>query len=178
MYEYLPNTQPIFARGAVNTLNRDFDIVTTITANPSGITEGVIFAHGNRFGGYTLFVKDDEICFVYNLCGIREYRVTAPLLIDDGPTKISVLYKKEVDHTGTVRLIVGNAAPVKGRIGMTIPWVLPAHQQPQLRPRPRPVSMPRLRIPLRLHRPGRPRVGHRRRTGNLRQSQNPGSRPR
>jgi len=126
-FEYLPNTQPIFARGAVNTLNRDFDIVTTISPCPSGVTEGVIFAHGNRFGGYTLFVKDGEVRFVYNLCGLREYRVTAPLPAEDGPIRVSVVYTREADHRGNVRLIVGEAEPVKGRIGMTIPWVFPAH---------------------------------------------------
>ena len=126
-FEYLPDTQPIFARGAVNTLNRDFDIVTTISPCPSGVTEGVIFAHGNRFGGYTLFVKDGEVRFVYNLCGIREYRVAAPLPAGDGPVRVSVIYQREADHRGSVRLVVGEAEPVKGRIGMTIPWVFPAH---------------------------------------------------
>ena len=126
-YDYLPNTQPIFARGAVNTLNRDFDIVTTITPNPSGVAEGVILAHGNRLRGYSLFVQDDEIRFVYNLCGIREYRVTAPLPADGGPTEISIIYKKEGDHRGDVQLIVGDAEPVEARIGMTIPWVFPAY---------------------------------------------------
>ena len=57
VYEYFPNTQPVFGRGAANTVNRDFDIVATITPNANGITEGVILAHGNRFGGYTLLVS-------------------------------------------------------------------------------------------------------------------------
>ena len=91
------------------------------------MTEGVIFAHGNRFGGYSLFIQDNEVRFVYNLCEIREYRVTTPLPADDGPTKISIIYKKEADHRGDVQLIVGDAEPVEGRIGMTIPWVFPAH---------------------------------------------------
>ena len=83
--------------------------MTTIIPNPSGTTQGVIFAHGNRFGGYTPFVKNAEIRFVYNLCGTREYRVTAPLPVDAGPTKISVIYKKEANHRGDVQLIVGDA---------------------------------------------------------------------
>ena len=33
-------------------------------------TEGVIFAHGSRFGGHALFVKDGEVTYAYNFLGI------------------------------------------------------------------------------------------------------------
>jgi arylsulfatase len=43
--------------------------------------KGVIFAHGSRFGGHALFVKDHSIYYVYNFLGLPpEYRlmVAAP----------------------------------------------------------------------------------------------------
>ena len=176
------STCPIPSRsspgGAVNTLNRDFDIVTTVSPCPSGVTEGVIFAHGNRFGGYTLFVKHGEVRFVYNLCGIREYRVTAPLPAGDGPVRVSVIYKREADHRGSVRLVVGEAEPVKGRIGHDHPLGLPRPQQSQLRPGPRPVRLPGLRGSLRLHGRDRQSIRHRRGTRHPGQSQDPRSRTR
>ena len=32
--------------------------------------QGVIFAHGSRFGGHALFVKDGQLTYVYNFLGI------------------------------------------------------------------------------------------------------------
>lgn len=33
-------------------------------------SQGVIFAHGSRFGGHSLFVKDGTITYAYNLAVI------------------------------------------------------------------------------------------------------------
>ena len=32
---------------------------------------GVIFAHGSRFGGHALFLKDRKLVYVYNFLDIR-----------------------------------------------------------------------------------------------------------
>ena len=32
---------------------------------------GVIFAHGSRFGGHALYIKDHELHYVYNFLGIK-----------------------------------------------------------------------------------------------------------
>ena len=32
---------------------------------------GVIFAHGSRFGGHALFIKDHKLYYVYNFLGIK-----------------------------------------------------------------------------------------------------------
>ncbi len=32
---------------------------------------GVIFAHGSRFGGHSLFIKDKKLYYVYNFLGIK-----------------------------------------------------------------------------------------------------------
>ena len=39
--------------------------------------EGVLFAHGSRFGGHALYVKDNRLHYVYNFVGITEQRVVA-----------------------------------------------------------------------------------------------------
>ena len=33
--------------------------------------EGVLFAHGSRFGGHSLFIKDGKLHYVYNFLGIK-----------------------------------------------------------------------------------------------------------
>ena len=42
---------------------------------------GVIFAHGSRFGGHALFIKDSKLYYVYNFLGIKPEQkfVSAPL---------------------------------------------------------------------------------------------------
>jgi hypothetical protein len=32
---------------------------------------GVIFAHGSRFGGHAMFIKDKKLHYVYNFVGIK-----------------------------------------------------------------------------------------------------------
>ena len=127
VHEYLPDTQPIFGRAAVDTLNRDFDIVASVAPEPGGVTEGVILAQGNRFGGYTLFVKDGHVHFVYNLCGVKEYRVTAPFPATDEDRKVSVAFRMTGVSEAEAVLRVGDAPSVTGVIGATIPYVYPVH---------------------------------------------------
>jgi hypothetical protein len=45
-------------------------------------TEGVIFAHGSRFGGHTMFVREGKVHYLYNFLGIPPVQE----LIGDAPT--------------------------------------------------------------------------------------------
>lgn len=72
-YMYYPNTAPVPEGVAANVRNRSYKILANveITANASG----VIFAHGSRFGGHALFIKDKKLHYVYNFLGIRPEQV-------------------------------------------------------------------------------------------------------
>ena len=85
----------------------------------------MILAHGNRCGGYTLFIKDDTAHFVYNLCGVREYRVSAPFTSVSSVTQISVIYRKP--EVGKVSLIMGDGGPASDTNVETISTVFPLH---------------------------------------------------
>jgi hypothetical protein len=37
----------------------------------SALARGAIFAHGSRFGGHRLFIKEMKLHYVYNLLGIK-----------------------------------------------------------------------------------------------------------
>ena len=42
---------------------------------------GVIFAHGSRFGGHSLFIKDKKLFYTYNFLGIPpEQKFVSPEL--------------------------------------------------------------------------------------------------
>jgi arylsulfatase len=76
-YVYYPGTTEIPEATAARTLGVSFKILAEVEF--TGDTQGVIVAQGSRFGGYTMFVKDGQLCFVYNFLGIPpEQRLACP----------------------------------------------------------------------------------------------------
>jgi arylsulfatase len=92
-YTYYPGTSEIPERSAANVHNVSYKVLAEVELTPD--TEGVIFAHGSRFGGHALFVKDGQITYAYNFLGIPpEDRVSAPVPTA-GPHIIGVEFTKE-----------------------------------------------------------------------------------
>jgi arylsulfatase len=54
---------------AANIRGRSYKILADITLTSD--SAGVIFAHGSRFGGHTLFIKNRRLHYVYNFLGIK-----------------------------------------------------------------------------------------------------------
>jgi arylsulfatase len=69
-YIYYPGTSPVPEGVAVNTRGRSFKILADVQIDDAKAS-GVIFAHGSRFGGHTLFIKDRKLYYVYNFLGIK-----------------------------------------------------------------------------------------------------------
>jgi len=77
-FVYYPGTSEVPERSAANVHGGSYKIAAEVEFTPD--TEGVIFAHGSRFGGHALVVKDGEVHYVYNFLGIPpEDRVSAPV---------------------------------------------------------------------------------------------------
>jgi arylsulfatase len=68
-YIYYPDTSPVPEGVAVNVRGRNYKIIADVEIGDK--CEGVIFAHGSRFGGHTLFIKDMKLHYVYNFLGIK-----------------------------------------------------------------------------------------------------------
>ena len=68
-YLYYPGTAPVPEGVAVNVRGRSYKIIADVEITDT--TEGVIFAHGSRFGGHALFIKDGKLHYVYNFLGIK-----------------------------------------------------------------------------------------------------------
>jgi hypothetical protein len=73
-YMYYPGTAPVPEGVAVNTRGRSCKIIADVELTDK--TSGVIFAHGSRFGGHTLFIKDKKLYYVYNFLGIKPEQFT------------------------------------------------------------------------------------------------------
>lgn len=90
---YYPGTSEIPERSAANTHGVSFKVLSEVEFTDD--SRGVIFAHGSRFGGHALFVKDGKLHYVYNFLGISpEQR-----LVGDAPKSgkhiVGVEFRKE-----------------------------------------------------------------------------------
>ncbi|MGB3332031.1 MAG: arylsulfatase [Mycobacterium sp.] len=68
-YTYYPDTAPVPEGVAANIRGRSYKIVANVDLARDA--QGVLFAHGSRFGGHVLFIKDAKLHYVYNFLGIR-----------------------------------------------------------------------------------------------------------
>jgi arylsulfatase len=66
---YYPHTSPVPESVGANIRGRSYKILADVTTTSD--SHGVIFAHGSRFGGHALFIKDRRLHYVYNFLGIR-----------------------------------------------------------------------------------------------------------
>jgi hypothetical protein len=57
----------------------------------------VLFAHGSRFGGHALYIRDGRLHYVNNFVGITEQRVDAT---EDLPTGEDLILSASFDKTG------------------------------------------------------------------------------
>ena len=69
-YIYYPGTAPVPEGVAANVRGRSYKILADVEITDAGCS-GVIFAHGSRFGGHALFIKDKKLHYVYNFLGIK-----------------------------------------------------------------------------------------------------------
>ena len=74
-YIYYPGTTEVPEASAARTLGNSFKILAEVEF--TGTSQGVICSQGSRFGGYSMFVKNGKVTFVYNFLGIPpEQRLT------------------------------------------------------------------------------------------------------
>ena len=60
----------------MNVRTRSYTIGALVDIPAPG-AQGVLFAHGSRFGGHALYVKDSRLHYVYNFVGMLEQKIDA-----------------------------------------------------------------------------------------------------
>jgi arylsulfatase len=121
-YVYYPGTAEIPETAAVNIRNRSYTIAAAVTVDTPEAS-GVLFSHGARFGGHSLYVKDGTLRYVYNFVGDQEQMVTSTEPIPTGPVVLSAVFEREgtsMPTTGTLSLYIDDKKVGEGRI-MTQP---------------------------------------------------------
>ena len=79
----------------------------------------MIFAHGSRFGGHALFIKDQKLHYVYNFLGIKPEQEFVSEELDPGTQTLGMEFVREDagehgESIGTTTLCVDDQAVAKG----------------------------------------------------------------
>lgn len=117
-YIYYPGTAPVPEGVAVNTRGRSYKILADVEITDPNCS-GVIFAHGSRFGGHTLFIKDKKLHYVYNFLGIKpEQQFVSPVLTP-GKYTLGMEFNREGagqhhESLGTTKLYVNDQVVDEG----------------------------------------------------------------
>ena len=56
---------------------------------------GVLFAHGSRFGGHALYIKDRKLKYVYNFAGLDEQVVESTIEVPTGHVVLSASFERD-----------------------------------------------------------------------------------
>jgi arylsulfatase len=120
-YVYFPDTADVPETQSVNIRNRSYAIGALVDIPGPG-AEGVLFAHGARFGGHALYVKENRLHYVYNFVGVMEQHVDGSKDIPTGENLIlSAAFEKDGEDppnvaTGILSLYHGDEKVGEGRI--------------------------------------------------------------
>jgi arylsulfatase A-like enzyme len=121
-YIYYPGTAEVPETAAVNVRNRSYSIAVETTVD-SEDASGVLFSHGARFGGHSLYIKDRKLKYVYNFVGSKEQIIESTKEIHTGKVIFGASFEKEGDAmptTGTLSLFIDDEKVGEGKI-MTQP---------------------------------------------------------
>jgi arylsulfatase len=116
-YVYYPGTTEVPEATAPRTLGASFKALAEVEFTTK--SQGVIFAQGSRFGGYSLFVKGGKIILAYNFLGIppeQQLTCDAPTLGKHviGVEFIKQSLSKNLETLGQMRLYVDESITAEG----------------------------------------------------------------
>lgn len=91
--------------------NRPHSITAEVVIPESG-GEGVLLAHGNRHGGYSLFMKDGHLHHVHNYLGMERFMVRSPDPVPPGEASL----RFEFEVTGEPDFRNGKGTPGRSQL--------------------------------------------------------------
>ncbi len=102
---FYPDTAPLPFALSPRVNNRSHRISASVDYAPGD--EGVLATHGNRHGGYALFVSGDHLHYAYNYMGIERWTASAVTAIPAGARELAV----EVEADTSAGRGLGRGAP-------------------------------------------------------------------
>jgi arylsulfatase A-like enzyme len=117
-FVYYPDTAEVPETAAVNIRNRSYSIAVEVSLD-SPEASGVLFSHGARFGGHSLYVKNGKLKYVYNFVGSKEQVIESSQGIPTGDVILGASFVREGDSMpaeGTLSLFFDDEKVAEGRI--------------------------------------------------------------
>src|SRR5437763_2654417 len=114
----------------LNTKNKSHAVTAEIVV-PDGGASGVIVAQGGQFGGWSLYLKDGEPRYAYNLFGIRLFTVEGSDSVSTGTHQVRMEFDYDgggLAKGGAVRLYVDGEQSGEGRVESTQPMIFSADE--------------------------------------------------
>jgi arylsulfatase len=106
----------------INTKNGSFEIVADIEAGDK-TTNGVIISQAGRFGGWSFYVNNGTLTYLYNYVGIDQYKVTSSAKLPKGKSTVKMDFAYEggdkPGQGGTATLYINGKSVGSGRIEHT-----------------------------------------------------------
>jgi arylsulfatase len=117
-YIYYPGTQAVPEGVAVSVRGKSYKILANVDITDANCS-GVIFAHGSRFGGHSLFIKDHKLYYVYNFLGIKPEQTFSSKALKPGKYTFGVEFTKDStgkygESIGTLKLYVNDQVVAQG----------------------------------------------------------------
>ncbi len=109
---------------AADIRGRSYKIIANVDLGREA--RGVLFAHGSRFGGHVLFIKDRKLHYVYNFLGIKPEQEFASRQLTPGKHTLGMEFvRKEAgkygESMGTTTLYIDGKAvdtgPMRAQVG-------------------------------------------------------------
>lgn len=104
-YIYYPDSGAVPEGVAVSVRGRSYKIIADVDITEDA--EGVIFAHGSRFGGHSLFIKNRKLHYVYNFLGVKPEQTFVSGVLPAGKHALGVEFVRE--GAGEFRESLGRA---------------------------------------------------------------------
>ncbi|MDD1752297.1 MAG: arylsulfatase [Methanotrichaceae archaeon] len=110
-FVFYPNGSPVPFAATPKTYNRPWTITADVVI-PEGGAEGVLIAQGGRTGGYTFFVKNQRLHFLYNYLGRDRFWLRSNETVPNGQVEL----RYEFEPTGEPDVAKGKGVPARGQL--------------------------------------------------------------
>jgi len=114
----------------MNIKNRSSKITASLEIPANG-AHGAVLSQGGRFGGWSLYVKDNKPAYTYNFLGLERFTVASPDPLPAGPVTVTLDFEYDgggPGKGGDATLYVNGESVAKGRVGRTQPNIFSADE--------------------------------------------------
>ena len=127
---FFPGMGRLSENSVVNIKNKSFSVTAEVEVNGKP-ANGVIIAQGGRFGGWSVYAKDGNLKFTYNVLGIHEFPTEATTPIPRGKHQVRMEFAYDgggLAKGGNVTLYYDGKEAGKGRVAATQAMVFSADE--------------------------------------------------